>query len=196
MTVPDAPHVEIIRGRALAPGAFFRVNASNPRLPRPSSTHWADYDRNGILVAQGTHPFVAPTPEELKAWKPFVARVAKRYRSLNLPDAPLFIRFGRPPKEGQSRNYATGMLERGISAYQAEYNPDTGLMEYAGDTGLGGAVIHLMLTGKQAYLLTGRVVGTGSDGEPLLAEVSVVAKLKPEQNGFAIPKSARGSSSR
>ena len=68
----------------------------------------------------------------------------------------------------------------------ARYNPVTDLIEYAEDgTGCHAALTYL-LSGAPCYLVTGTEVGRGSDGEPVLQDVRLLADLKPCEDGFEI----------
>jgi len=166
-----------VKGTSTNVGAVWR--ASN-------GLHWADYDAQGNLVATGTDPFCRPTDDELTAWQAEAKVIASNAAKVDL-SPPLYIRWGALPKGGKSRNHATGQPEKGISVYAARYNPFLDAYEYA-DTALAGAAITYLTVGAKAYLVTGREVGIGSDGEPLLAEddVKILAELQPVKEGFKI----------
>lgn len=147
---------------------------------------WAAYDAGGRRVDTG-RGVCEPTPAQLAAWDGLAIEVARRWHSRqDRLAAPLFIRFGRLPR-GRSRNYATGHAEKGVSAYRARYNLRTGALELAGD-GLPGAAIVAAAGGYGGVtlLVTGEVVGIGSDGEPLIANPRVLAHLTydREAGGF------------
>lgn len=108
-------------------------------------------------------------------------------------DRDLYVRFGPPPEGGRSRNWRTGALEAGVSAYAAEYDPAVGMVRFADDLDADGQeaavwqILDYMRKGCAAYLLAAeQVVGRGSDGEPLLGGVEVLAELlySPQQGGF------------
>lgn len=40
------------------------------------------------------------------------------------------------------------------------------------------------MRGANIYFVTGDVVGTGSDGEPLLANVKIIAEAHASENGY------------
>lgn len=76
-----------------------------------------------------------------------------------------FIRFGRVPENGRSKNHRDGTLEAGVSCFEAEFAEDgsyrlllTPVLE----------VSYLTVRDRQAYRLYGEEIGTGADGEPLL----------------------------
>lgn len=84
-----------------------------------------------------------------------------------------YIRFGAPPEGGRSRNHRDNILEAGVSCFDAEITADgsfrlllTPILE----------VSYLTVADRPAYRLYGERVGTGADGEPLLA-VSDAVKL-------------------
>lgn len=148
-----------------------------------SGLRWADYDKRGLRVATGTHWACAPTGAELAAWDAEAPRIAAR--ATRFP-RDTYIRWRPIPPSGYSYNHAAREYERGVSAYRARYNPAANLIEYSDDNGLGGANWSLMLLGEPVYLVTGREVGIGSDGEPLLSEARVIARLTPTEDGFRI----------
>lgn len=76
-----------------------------------------------------------------------------------------YIRFGSVPTSGQSINYRDNTPEIGVSCFEADFAADgsyrlhlTPILE----------VSWLTVMDRTAYRLYGDVVGTGSDGEPLL----------------------------
>jgi len=79
-------------------------------------------------------------------------------------EAIRFLRFGKPPSSGKSFDYRDKRAERGVSVY--ELGPD-------GKPILQGW--HFGITERPAYLGKGRIVGFGSDGEPV---VKILGKLK------------------
>lgn len=90
--------------------------------------------------------------------------------------APIFLRFGHFQSETgeRSMNWHTGEYERGISVYPAflvggMVRP---ISEWMDD--IHGAWDSLK--DRTRYVLTGRVVGEGSDGEPLLALSTIVIR--------------------
>lgn len=80
-----------------------------------------------------------------------------------------FIRFGDIPKNEKSFNYRDGFHENGVSVYNALFYPD-GKYEILpeNDIQVFGSISY---SGRPAYRVWGDVVGTGSDGEPLLRNV-------------------------
>lgn len=81
----------------------------------------------------------------------------------------VFIRFGRWSSDDcRSRNWATGEKEKGLSVYLAKFVdgvviPDEEDLD-----------ICIRVVGRLCFPVTGRIVGTGSDGEPLLRGVRVL----------------------
>src|SRR5437879_64462 len=82
----------------------------------------------------------------------------------------------------RSCNVSTGQLEKGLSVYDCRRVSD-GIWE---PTGPGFDVRAKKFEGQERkhldglhpwYLVSGRLVGTGSDGEPLIKEVKVHATL-------------------
>lgn len=100
-----------------------------------------------------------------------------------------YIRFGDIP-EGERSGSSKGVTEAGVSVYEARpvhgqwevIAPDT----YTGKLGLSELMDDLFhdyatddpRVGRPVYLVTGRVVGHGSDGEPLLRDVEIEDQLE------------------
>lgn len=82
------------------------------------------------------------------------------------PPQEVFVRFGLwEPRYNQSLNFATGEHERGLSVYPATLDGDLTVKI------LDDFDVSELVEGRLAFAVTGRVVGTGSDGEPLLKGV-------------------------
>ena len=77
-----------------------------------------------------------------------------------------YIRFGAIPKSGKSINYATGNTESGVSVFSADFLPDG---EYR-LTGLNANQLWSAssIRNRKVYRVWGDVVGSGSDGEPVV----------------------------
>jgi len=130
--------------------------------------HWAAYDWDGHRVGGGCDWVTTPTDHENAVWDELAARIAPKLR--DVPDIDIYyIRHGAPPAGGKSRNHATGDLESGVSYYAAEASYD-----------------NLPDDGPIVYLVTGKHVGYGSDGESLLADVRVISQIEwsKEHSGF------------
>lgn len=143
---------------------------------------WARYDADGNRVAQGSDWSTTPTGEQLAAWDveaPAIAARAARWAGRDL-----YIRFGDAPAGGRSRNYATGELERGISVYEARHDliSDTWMTGGA----MVGTLVSYLAQGIPARLVTGTEIGSGSDGEPLLSDLEVVADLTRTDAGWVV----------
>lgn len=84
----------------------------------------------------------------------------------------MFVRFGDLPEGGRSRNEETGDLEAGVSVYRGEWQSsdhDVLCVTLANE----GDVIQLrQLDDRPIFLVEGEEAGTGSDGEPLLANAT------------------------
>ena len=99
-----------------------------------------------------------------------------------------YIRFGDFPKSGRSKNYATGEIEKGVSAYPAKWNVEKNRWEII-ETQLEEFTALDSLTyditqgqGRPVYLVQGQeLLSLGSDGEPMLDinNVKIVKKLEP-----------------
>jgi hypothetical protein len=102
-------------------------------------------------------------------------------------EGALYLRFGKPPKGGRSRNYQTGEIEAGISVYSASIDPATAIITL-NDVGVDPGTL-LTSVGMQAYLLTGDALDeSGSDGEPLISNPRILAVLtySPTREGWSV----------
>ena|SRR5687767_15718689 len=72
-----------------------------------------------------------------------------------------FVRHGQPPASGDSRNHRDGFAEGGVSVYELK----DGQPQYTG--------WHFGIAERPAYAGKGRIVGWGSDGEPLVEILSI-----------------------
>jgi len=167
-----------LAGNSAVPGAAYVVHTDD------FSCHWAAYDRDGRRLA-ASRDHNAPTAAELAEWDAQAVEIAARAAAWPYGSTPVYIRWLDLPPKGRSRNHATGQLEAGVSVYAARFNPATGLVEYA-DGGLPWAALSYLVTGKPAYLVTGTPAGAGSDGEPVLRQVRILARLRPVRDGFEV----------
>lgn len=94
----------------------------------------------------------------------------------------MYIRFGDLPEGGRSRNHATGEYEPGVSCYDASWDYEDGCWRICGG-GLVGAIMAAAIKGVPAYLARGREVGRGSDGEPCIADATIVCGLDWDGKG-------------
>lgn len=80
---------------------------------------------------------------------------------------PIFLRYGI--WECRSLNFCTGEREIGISVYRAKVSDGAVCLDDIPDSRYVNE-----LRSRFVFPVTGSVVGTGSDGEPLLRNVKVV----------------------
>jgi hypothetical protein len=133
----------------------------------------AQYDRRtGARTWVSTDAFVAPSADELATMDAIAAGIAP----IAAAQGDLYIRFGALPTQGRSRNHATGSSEAGVSAYDAA-------IDYRGGYRLADspATFDPHLLGRSAYVITGRRVGTGSDGESVVVDAEIIAKVAYDQ---------------
>ena len=91
-------------------------------------------------------------------------------RSARVGEEIEFIRFGSIPAAGRSKNHRDGFSEDGVSVYEVK----------GGKADLVGW--HFDFLVRPAFTGTGRIVGWGSDGEPL---VEVVKSRKAKKSEVA-----------
>lgn len=103
------------------------------------------------------------------------------------PFANAYLRFNDPPKSGRSKNFATGKIEDGVSCYSLTWDMINQCYKRTG-SGLDGAMIAYAMQGAPVYFITGEECGTGSDGEPLLQNVKILAgaKFDRQKDGYII----------
>ena len=91
------------------------------------------------------------------------------------PPSKVYIRFGKWGRGQRSINFHTGDREKGLSVYPARLTSD-GYAELSDD----GLVLTAEdcaedINGRLAFVLTGKEVGTGSDGEPVLVSIKLLS---------------------
>lgn len=83
-----------------------------------------------------------------------------------------YIRFCKVPHDERSYNFMRNEKEIGVSVFKADIN-NMPILDNAEQAKSLWARLH-----RRHYLVTGEVVGTGQDGEPLLQNVKVVRRLQ------------------
>lgn len=89
-----------------------------------------------------------------------------------------YIRYGKLPTGGYSRNHRDGTLEKGVSTYSAYEMNGTLYVDMAGVDGISAAFI---MGRTDIYIVSGTEVGRGSDGEPILSNAKARRTRKPTQ---------------
>lgn len=87
---------------------------------------------------------------------------------------PCYVRYGDLPEDGRSRNHADGIAEPGVSVFHGQVLP-TGEAR-ARPTNHVLFCSMASLRDRPLYVVDGREVGTGSDGEPVLADATIVRR--------------------
>lgn len=144
---------------------------------------WANFDKSGNLIKESPEYFGNSFPSDLKEK---TDELIKALPVNELAGNDVYIRFNNLPKSGKSTNWATGNKECGVSAYESAYNVETG--EYSCYGALQGAELSYLIQGADIYFITGEKCGTGSDGEPLLKNVKLLAQAKynRETGGYKV----------
>lgn len=86
----------------------------------------------------------------------------------------VFIRFGKFSRLLPSINFSNGKDERGLSVYPARLVDGVAELVDDDQLELTPADCASVLSGRCVFVVTGKVVGRGSDGEPLLKQVKLV----------------------
>ena len=91
----------------------------------------------------------------------------------------VYIRFGDIPKDGKSKVYRSGEVvkeEMGVSVWDCVFANDVPypiLPKGYNETSVSDYIGYLF-GNKEVYLVTGREIGTGAVGEPLLENITVI----------------------
>jgi hypothetical protein len=149
---------------------------SNNEMRISRGRRWATYDFQGKLISHGYSGLEAPYKWDVENWGKEVAGLVQQMQVLPADFDALYVRFGKPPISGCSKNHFSGKIEKGLSVYKAFLNPKVNLIMIWGTQ--PGAMIAYLNRGVQAYLLTGRIVGEGSDEEPLLRPFEILGELE------------------
>jgi hypothetical protein len=112
------------------------------------------------------------SPEERDAANAQASEIQKWFVSSNkskpkIGETVRFIRFGKPVEK--STNFVTGEAEKGMSVYSI------------GENGASNQTIRSEFSDRGAYIGTGKVIGFGSDGEPLVENAKNITKATPEE---------------
>lgn len=93
---------------------------------------------------------------------------AAAYNQMLADNPTVYIRFGTLPENGFSRNHHAGTIEVGVSCYEARQLPDGSFFLLMSVASLSSMVLQGFLGNRPAYILRGKVIGKGSDGEPCM----------------------------
>lgn len=89
---------------------------------------------------------------------------------------PCYVRYGTLPKDGRSRNHAEGVLEDGVSVFHGERLPTGEARALPKTDQCFTSMVSIM--DRDLYIVTGREIGHGSDGEPVLDDCRIWRKAK------------------
>ena len=101
--------------------------------------------------------------------------ITDKWKSAN----DVYVRYGRPPLSGRSKNYIDGTEEDGVSVFKGKYLPESEEVMVMPDSNqeLGSYLTFKASASKDIYVVEGDLIGIGSDGEPLLANTKIVKKI-------------------
>ncbi len=141
-------------------------------------------ERAGRQLTEGVRGEWAPVEkfyDDLKAefeaapeGRAYRAKREARRRDLRKRGKRVYVRFNEPPEGGYSRNFHDGLDEGGLCVFAAYQIPQakpggTYVVDPGENLPLALQLLDYLKTGTRAYLATGRRVGRGSSGEPLLS---------------------------
>lgn len=98
----------------------------------------------------------------------------------------MFIRFGEVPADGRSYNAEDNRSEAGVSCWRATLNADGDTLTVTVPTeeAMGGT---MRIEDRPVYAIAGTLLHQrGSDGEPLLADLTDVRRLDVEVIDYCI----------
>ena len=105
----------------------------------------------------------------------FIAAATARHDAKWSTAVAVFVRYGDLPANGISANHADGTSESGVSVYRGLHLEATGEAIALPATNAQTCGM-LTIAARPMYIVSGREVGTGSDGEPVLADAKIVAE--------------------
>lgn len=109
-----------------------------------------------------------------RAIRSIAERAANKWRDAK----PVFVRYGKLPPGGRSRNYTDNFLEAGVSVYHGEALPSGEARVIPKNTTQDYGAKNYAAHGAQLFIVHGDIIGVGSDGEPLLANVKIIRRAK------------------
>lgn len=112
---------------------------------------------------------------------------------------PIYVRFGAWPTDERSSTFAGQrdwvFKEQGVSAYRATYDAESGSYYLTDDKAIVSPIARqgaaYSFSARLAYVITGREIGLGVSGEPLLRHVRVVGyavAVKSFWHPYGIPR--------
>ena len=110
-------------------------------------------------------------------------------------DAKLvYLRYGLPPKEGKSYNTRDQFFEQGVSVYRGEMKTDGEVRILRGGQHQMMGPVGYQSRGVDLYVVEGKEIGLGSDGEPVMSDVKVVGKIDQKTGKLKKKKNSGGES--
>lgn len=97
-----------------------------------------------------------------------------KFSNPRVPPTNVYIRFGKWGRRHRSINFHTGEVEKGISVYPARLTQDGYAVLADDDLILTAQDCAETLNGRLVFVLTGKEVARGSDGEPVLVGVKLL----------------------
>lgn len=89
-----------------------------------------------------------------------------------------YLRYGDLPDTGKSHNYRDGTVEAGVSVFRGQILPDGTARATVSHNYEMGTLLSLQAEGRPLYLVTGVYIGDGSDGEPVLADCTIIRQVR------------------
>ena len=167
-------------GGSWGQGGFWAMSSTadiqlDAHYESPEAAELAAIEAGWVVIDRGVDGYNCPWitishPETAAALESAVAAADAKWSKA----APCYVRYGKLPRGGKSRNYATGELERGVSVFRGEVLPSGEARALPGTNVLAASMVSLW--DRDLYVVSGVEIGTGSDGEPVLKNCKIIAK--------------------
>lgn len=97
----------------------------------------------------------------------------------------VYVRYGKLPPGGKSTNYRDNITEKGVSVFRGILLPSGEIMavpQYNDE--LGSMMMGLQQ--RSLYVVEGKEVGIGSDGEPVLSNAKLLTGIQAAKKYFGV----------
>jgi hypothetical protein len=113
-----------------------------------------------------------------------LAMLLNHYNGKRANALPVFVRYGRLPPGGKSRNYRDNLNESGVSVFRGTISPNGEVEVQPKHTYEAGTLLMGDMKSRPLYVVKGKEIGVGSDGEPILSNAKIFDPIKYAQEAF------------
>ena len=170
-------------GGSWGQGGFWAMSSTALDIPAALDAHYespeaaelAAIEAGWVVIDRGVDGYNCPWitishPETAAALEAAIARSNAKWAKAT----PCYVRYGKLPRGGKSRNHATGEFESGVSVFRGEVLPSGEARALPDNNVLAASMVSLR--DRDLYVVSGVEIGTGSDGEPVLKNCKIIAK--------------------